>query len=70
MRQSNSFGTIYVAFAVLFGTLVVVKSKDIDIQQIEHIEYCERVEAYEATKHLPEGEIQGHRNFKEIDCNE
>lgn len=32
-------------------------------------EYCERVALYEQTKHLPERDILGHRNFKERQCN-
>lgn len=57
-------------YFIAFFILVVLLIADHDHVDVEHIEYCERVEAYEATKHLPEDDIQGHRNFKEIDCHE
>lgn len=61
--------TMYRMAGLIFTLLVVVAYLDQDEPKVEHVQYCERVKAYEETKHLQQGDILGHRNYKNINCN-
>lgn len=63
-------GLMYKSAGVIFVILLIAyPSKERKEEQIEHVQYCERVVAYEDTKHLPDGEILGHRNYDDRYCN-
>ena len=59
---------MYRMAGIIFTFLFIVAYLDQDEPNAEHIQYCERVAAYEETKHLQQGDILGHRNYEDRNC--
>lgn len=59
---------MYRMAGIVFIILFISAYGEQNEPNVEHTQYCERVQAYEDTKHLNNSDVLGHRNFENRNC--